>query len=135
MEIDPDMRSFIAEYMEKGFLENIIDMFKHDASLYMMVGDLMRDERMRVRIGVTALVEDLSQSDPDHIHMAIPGIAVLLKDINPAVRGDAAYLLGIIGHHDALTYLAEVMDDKEPAVREVVRESTEEIQKAMESKG
>ena len=135
MEREPDIRSFIAEYMENGFLENIIDMFKHDASLYMMVGDLMRDERMRVRIGVTALVEDLSKSDPDHIHMAIPGIAGLLKDTRPTVRGDAAYLLGIIGHRDALVYLAEVMEDEEPGVREVVRESTEEIQKAMESKG
>jgi len=135
MEREPDIRSFIAEYMEKGFLENIIDMFKHDASLYVVVGDLMRDERMRVRIGVAALVEDLSKSDPDHIHMAIPGIAGLLKDTNPTVRGDVAYLLGIIGHRDALAYLADVMDDKEPGVREIVRESTEEIQKAMESKG
>jgi hypothetical protein len=134
MEREPDIRSFIAEYMEKGFLENIIDMFKHDASLYVMVGDLMRDERMRVRIGVTALVEDLSKNDSEHIHKAVPGIAGLLKDTNPTVRGDAAYLLGIIGHRDALAYLAEVMDDKEPVVREVVRESTQEIQKAMESK-
>jgi len=29
--IEPsELKAMIAEYMEKGFLENIIDMFKHD---------------------------------------------------------------------------------------------------------
>ena len=50
-----DMKKMIADYMENGLLDNIIDMFKRDDSLYAYVGDLLTDERMRVRIGITAL--------------------------------------------------------------------------------
>jgi hypothetical protein len=33
-----NMKTMIADYMEKGFLDNIIDMFKHDKSLMNMSG-------------------------------------------------------------------------------------------------
>jgi hypothetical protein len=75
-----DIKTMIADYMEKGFLENIIDMFKHDASLYAYIGELMRDERLIVRIGFSALVETLSKEDPENIIMGIPSILPLLKD-------------------------------------------------------
>jgi hypothetical protein len=45
-----DMSSMIADYMEKGFLDNIIDMFTHDSTLYALIGHLIQDERVRVRI-------------------------------------------------------------------------------------
>ncbi|HET6513823.1 MAG TPA: HEAT repeat domain-containing protein [Thermodesulfovibrionales bacterium] len=122
-----EMKSTIADHMEKGFLENIIDMFKHDRGLYALIGELMTDERMRVRLGISALVETLAKDDPGGIVLAIPGIADLLKDSSPTVRGDAAYLLGIIGHCKAIHYLAEVLCDDSEDVRGIVRESIEEI--------
>ena len=54
-----ELKTMIADYMEKGFLENIIDMFKHDKTLYLFIGELMTDERVRVRLGMSALVETL----------------------------------------------------------------------------
>jgi hypothetical protein len=124
-----DVKTMIADYMEKGFLENIIDMFRHDKDLYRLVGDLMADERMRVRLGITVLVETMAKEDPDNIARSIPGIADLLKDPNPTVRGDAAYLLGIIGHRDALPSLTEASGDDSPEVKQVISESVEEIRK------
>jgi len=56
-----DLKKMLADYMENGLLENIIDMFKHDISLYEYVSDLMTDERMRVRIGTIALLETLKK--------------------------------------------------------------------------
>jgi hypothetical protein len=87
-----DLKKLIADYIENGFLENIIDMFKHDESLYYLIGDLVKDERLNVRIGVSALIETL----------AIPSIISLLKDQNPTIRSDTAYLLGIIRNKDAI---------------------------------
>ncbi len=55
-----DLKTMLADYMENGLLDNIIDMFKHDQSLYAFVGDLITDERIRVRIGATALGVSLS---------------------------------------------------------------------------
>jgi hypothetical protein len=85
-----DMRSMIADYMEKGYLENIIDMFKHDENMYSHVGDLIKDERLIVRIGVSALLDTLKEEDPEHISKAISSVSPLIKDENPIVRSDAA---------------------------------------------
>lgn len=117
----------IADYMENGFLENIIAMFRQDKSLYPLIGSLLEDERSRVRIGATALVETLSAEAPDYLPAALPGIATCLKNTNPIIRGDAANVLGIIRHKDALPFLLEAVDDKNEMVREIVKESIEMI--------
>lgn len=117
----------IADHMETGFLDNIADMFRHDKSYYPHIGDLMGDERMQVRIGTFALVETLMTEDLESIISAIPGIAKLLKDENPTIRGDAAHLLGVIGHKDALPFLSDVSDEKSELVRETIEEAIEDI--------
>jgi len=122
------MLKMIADYMENGFLENIVDMFKHDRDLYPFIGDLLGDERSRVRIGAVALIETLKEEDPEHVASAIPGVAERLKDPNVTIRGDAAYLLGIIGHRDALPFLKERLNDDHELVRESVVEAIEEIE-------
>jgi len=122
-----DMKNMIADYMEKGFLENIIDMFKHDVSLYAYIADLLKDERMIVRIGILALIETLKTEDPENITKVMPSVIPLLKDQNPASRGDAAYLLGIIGHVDAIPFLEEIIKDEDANVRIIAKEAIEEI--------
>jgi len=117
----------ITDYMEGGFLENIISMFRHDESFYPLIGDMLGDERVRVRIGTIALVEALMPDNHDKIQTAIPGIARLLKKPEPTIRGDAAYLLGIIGHKYALPFLLEAAGDEHEMVREVVRDSVDMI--------
>lgn len=117
----------VADYMEGGFLENIISMFKQDNSYYPLIGTLLGDERSRVRIGTAALVETLKDHDSDNLLLAIPGIAKLLKDENATIRGDAAYLLGIIGHCNALPFLTEARNDDHHLVRETVEEAIMEI--------
>lgn len=127
--IPPDeLKTMIADYMEKGFLENIIDMFKHDSSLYSLVGELMTDERVRVRLGMSALVETLGKEAPEHIKKAVPGILPLLKNPEPVIRGDAAYLIGIIGDSDSIPLLKEAAEnDENPDVRLIAKEAIEDI--------
>jgi HEAT repeat protein len=117
----------IADHMENGFLENIAAMFRQDESYYPYIGDLMGDERGQVRIGTFALVEILMDEDLKNIISAIPGIGKLLKDENPTIRGDAAHLLGVIGHKDALPYLSAVSDEKSALVMETIAEAIEDI--------
>jgi len=123
-----DLKIMIADYMENGFLDNIIDMFKHDKNLYEYIGDLITDERMRVRIGVAALVETLKKEDPENVIKAIPFILPLLKNQNPVLRGDAAYLFGMIGHIDAIPFLKEIVKDEDVNVRTIAKEAIEEIE-------
>jgi len=124
-----NMKTMIADYLEKGFLDNIIDMFKHDSSLYTFVGDLMTDRRLMVRIGISALIETLKLEDPENIRKAVPNILPNLKSQNPLSRGDAAYLLGIIGHTDVIYLLEEMIKDEDANVRIIVKEAIEEIRR------
>ena len=107
--------------------QDIIDMFKHDKNYFPYIGTLLGDERMAVRIGATALVETLKDEDPENVLKTIPGIVELLKDPSSVIRGDAAHLLGIIGHKDALPFLEEALADENDLVRETVEEAIEEI--------
>lgn len=111
---DEELKTMVLDYMEKGFLENIIDMFRRDESLYPLVADMIKDERIRVRLGATALVEEMAKVDQSPFISLIPSIGKLLEDNNPTVRGDAANLLDIIGHTDALPFLLKARDDKNP---------------------
>jgi hypothetical protein len=122
-----DMKKMLADYMENGLLDNIIDMFKHDKDLYPYVGSLIADERLRVRIGTTALIEILNKEDGEHIHEAVPSVLPLLKDQNPVVRGDAANLLGIIGDAQAIPFLEELMTDEDQNVKIIVKEAIEDL--------
>ncbi len=118
----------LADYMENGFLDNIIAMFRQDSANLMLTGQLLADERSRVRIGTVALVETLVQEKNMHVYTAIPGIAILLKNENATIRGDAAYLLGIIGRIEALPWLLEAGDDAHELVRVAVKEAIEAIE-------
>jgi len=124
----------VADYMEGGFLDNIIAMFRQDKNLYFLVGSLLADERQRVRIGMIALVETLIDEDYVNVLTAIPGIAEQLINPNPTIRGDAAYLLGIIGHKDALPYLQKVEGEDHELVKETIEESITAIKQNALSK-
>lgn len=124
---DEDFKTMIIEHMQNGFLENIIDMFKHDESLYPLIIDMIRDERMRVRLGAVALVEELTKYRRELLIKLVPDIAELLKSENPMIRGDGAYLLGLINHKDVLPYLLKAENDEDISVREIVRDAINEI--------
>lgn len=117
----------ILDYMDKGFLENIIDLFKKQHDCFPLIKDMLVDERIRVRIGATALVETLVNGFRDALVGIIPLIAGLLSDPNPTIRGDCAYILGLIGHKSAIPYLQRHRQDDDPLVREIVEESIQEI--------
>ena len=127
--IDKGLLSMIADYMEKGFLENIVDMFRHDSKLYSLVGELTQDERVRVRIGVTALLEELSSLDAGNVRAAVPRLLPLLQHDNPVVRGDVSNILGIIGDKSILPFLEKVLNDSDPNVNLIIGEAIAEIRR------
>lgn len=122
-----ELKTMVLDYMAEGYLENIIDMFKHDETLYPLVIDMIADERVRVRLGGAALVEELVKIDRVPLIRIIPDIARLLEDSNPTLRGDAAYLLGLIRHADAIPYLLKAKDDDNVFAREIIVDAIHDI--------
>lgn len=124
-----DFISMIADHMDKGFLENIIDMFKYDVTLYSILPSLIKDERIAVRLGTTALMESLAEQDSKNIQKAIPVLLPSLSDDDPNVRGDTANILGIIALQDISDDLNPLLADENPNVRIIVEEAIEDIRK------
>ena len=124
----------LVEYMEKGFLENIVALFKTDNTLYEFIPEMLSDGNMRVRIGTAALVEELTGGHSDELKMIVPGLTSLLTHDNPNVRGDAAYVLGIIGDRSAGVALQAALSDENPGVRESAKDALEEILRVVSSR-
>jgi HEAT repeat protein len=124
---DDELKKMVLDYMDNGYLENIIDMFKHDESLCQLVIDMIKDERVRVRLGAVALVEDLVKTKREPLVRLVPSIAMLLEEDNPTLRGDAAYLLGIIRDAGALPFLLNAKDDENRFAREIICDAINEI--------
>jgi HEAT repeat protein len=120
---DIEMRAMLIEYMGNGFLDNIIAMFKQDGSLYRFIPELLGDDNLRVRLGVTALVEELVVEHREELAAAVPGTIGLLKHENPTIRGDAASVLGTIRDASAIAALRICLHDGHPGVREVARDA------------
>lgn len=121
------MRAMLIEYMGNGFLENIISLLKEDVSLYRFIPDMLGDESLRVRLGATALVEDLVAAHRDELTAAVPGIIKLLGHENPTIRGDAASVLGTIKDASAIDALRLCLQDDHPGVRTVAADALAEI--------
>lgn len=122
-----ELKQMIFDHMDLGFLDNIIDMFRADEKLTPLIAEMLQDERMRVRLGATALIEELAKTHPDRLTSQIPAFAELLKFENPTVRGDAAYVLGMLRDDSALPLLESRSEDENESVREVILEAIAEI--------
>lgn len=126
---DREMLNMLIEYMGKGFLENIEALFRQEPELARFIPEMISQENVGVRLGTTALVEDLS-GRRDILGHAVPGLLGLLTNGNPTVRGDAASLLGTIGDISVKEQVAELLKDENAAVREVARIALEDMGEA-----
>ncbi len=129
---DDEMRSMLIEYMGKGFLENIIAAMRQDAGLVRFIPALLGDDAIVVRLGATALVEELARERREELAVAVSGLVELLGHENPTIRGDAANALGIIRHRAALEPLRGLFGDAHPSVRAIAREAVGEIEASLE---
>lgn len=119
---DQELVTVIGDFLEMGHVENIIAMFKQDLSLYNLTGELLRDERFMVRMGMAVLFEELAKIRPEEVVLAIPALLPLLKDETPWIRGEAVNILGIIDNPEALAHIRPMLNDPDPQVREIAED-------------
>lgn len=122
-----EMQDMLIEYMGKGFLENIISLFRTDPSLFVHVPAMLGHENMRVRLGTAALIEEFTPTHHRELADVLPGVIALLRHEDPVIRGDAAYVLGILRDRRAVGPLREALNDPDPAVRQSMKDALEEI--------
>ncbi len=120
---DEEMIKVIADFLEQGLVGNIVSMFKADTSYYPLVGEVLKDERFAVRLGVAVLFEELKEDRPQDVVLALPALKPLLDSSTPAyVRGEAVSIIGTIGTSEALELLGPLVKDDDPQVAEIAKD-------------
>lgn len=117
---DKELKKVIADFLEMGFVDNIVAMFRREPRYYSWIGELLADERFAVRLGCSVLFEELQTLQPEKLALAIPSLSPLLDHPEPLYRGEAIGLLGIIGTAEALELIRSRRCDPSPQVREMV---------------
>lgn len=114
----------VADFLERGLLDLLVPLFRGAPELYDLLGELVGDARISVRLGASALVEELAEADPGGRSRAAAALLPLLAGTDPVGRGDAAYLLGVVGGEGNLASLEAVAAGDENAdVREIAAEA------------
>ena len=120
---DEELLKVIGDFLEQGLAENIVAMFKKEPELHRLTGEILKDERFMVRMGVAVLYEELAEARPAEVALAIPGLRPLLTDETAYVRGEACNILGLINNPEARQLLSGMAADPDPQVREIVADS------------
>ena len=117
---DQEFKKVIADFIDQGLVENIVVMFRREPRYLRWSGELLKDERLNVRLGMAILFEELQSLIPDQLPLAIPSLRFLLGEKEPLWRGEAIGLLGFIVNEEARALIESMQNDPSPQVREIV---------------
>lgn len=117
---DEELKKVIADFLDQGHVENIVAMFRREPKYYAWTGEILRDERFSVRLGVSVLFEELQAIQPERLALAIPSLTEMLLAEEPLWRGEAVSILGIIGTPEAVAQIHRLRNDPSAQVREMV---------------
>lgn len=116
------------DYLDNGYLESIITFFEHEPEQLKLIAKMISDERIRLKVGAFAVLEELKEKNRELLKSIVPHLAELLKSPSKNVRGDAAYALEIIGDASAKPSLVEALSIEEDSqVREFIEDALRSI--------
>ena len=126
-----DPASFHPETFKKiikeGDAERLAGMMVAESNLYSGALELLSDPDWSVRMGMMVVLEEVAERSPDLVRSGYPYLLKLLDHEDRNQRGDAAYLLGLIGDASVLETLEMLLNDEDPEVAEVCQEAVEQI--------
>ncbi|MBU2646857.1 HEAT repeat domain-containing protein [bacterium] len=124
---EKEFTQLIADDLESGALEKVTELFRYNKTLFLIVGNLIKDERMKVRLGTNMLMDELREERPEDVKLALPGLLPLLQNENPTIRGDTADMIGMIGSNEHISALQELLQDSNHQVVEIASEAIDNI--------
>ncbi|GAB6182848.1 HEAT repeat domain-containing protein [Thermodesulfovibrio hydrogeniphilus] len=121
--------NMLFDYLDNGYLENIITFFEHEPNEMRLIPKMLQDERIRIRVGALAIIESLKEKYPDRLKDIVPLILnILLKAKEKNIRGDAAYALEIIADPSTKKALEEALSQEEDEqVREFIQDAINKL--------
>jgi hypothetical protein len=83
------------------------------------------DTRLSTRIGISAIMEELSGSEL--LAGIVDRLGELTRHEDARVRGDACHYLELSGSERAVAYLTPLLEDPDTSVRDIAQESLEQL--------
>lgn len=125
------LAEYYAELLKQGQLARVLDAIRRRPqqlpALLQLAAD--PDTELTVRIGISAVMEDLQATDALRRHL--DALIELSRHPDPRVRSDASHFLALTRSADARAALEALTHDPERAVREVAGEALEELVDAL----
>lgn len=117
------IKKYMIEQLEAGQLHGITKYLKTDPIWQTAMLDIIADLQspMQARIGIGAVLEELAGA-PLLVSL-IPAFAELSRHNDHSVRADACHYLGLTRSALAGPHLEKCLDDPDPDVREIARDS------------
>lgn len=117
------------DYLDNGYLENIITFFEHEPEQIHLIPKMIIDERLRLKVGAFAIIEELKSKKSEILKSIVPSLIKLLKSPEKNIRGDAAYALEIIADSSAKQSLIEALnEEQDPQIREFIEDAIKKLQ-------
>lgn len=117
------------DYLDNGYLESIIIFLEHEPEQLSLIPKMLSDERLRLKVGAFAIIEELKEKDSKVLKSIVPSLIELLNSSDKNIRGDAAYALEIIADVTTKPALIEALNrEQDPQVREFIEDALKKIQ-------
>lgn len=128
----PDgLNVFFTDQLKSGRLPKVMGMVrKHPHQLDTLLRLASDPEtELTVRIGISAVVEDLAGSDS--LLEFLPALEALGAHSDPRVRADACHFLALTQSERAVPFLERMITDSDRSVRDVATDSLEELRETL----
>lgn len=119
---DAELLKVIKDFLDMGYVDNIVAMFDRDSRYFSWTGNILDDERFNVRLGVSILFEELKARGCDSVNLAVAPLEELLSSDQPLLRGEALSVLAIINDPNLTAQAERMLSDEHPQVREVAKD-------------
>lgn len=125
---DAELLSVIKDFLEMGYVENIVAMFYQEPRYLEWTGAVLDDERFNVRLGVSVLFEELQARKCSHLDRAVDSLKKLLDSDQSLLRGEALSVLAIIDGPELGGIARRMSRDDDPQVREIAADIIETLE-------
>ena len=113
--------------VKEGDAIKLAAMMVMDRRLYAGALELLADPEWSVRMGMMVVLEEVAERSSNLVQQAFPYLLQLLDHEVANLRGDAAYLLGLIGDASVLSRLEVVIGDENAEVAGAAQEAIQQI--------
>lgn len=125
-----NFEKILFEYLDSGYLENIITFFEHEPEQLSLIPKMLTDERMRLKIGAFTIIEEFREKNPEALKAIVPSLIALLSSPDKRIRADAVYALEIIGDTSAKSALIDALSlEEDPQIREFIEDALKSLNK------